>query len=217
MKIFFITMAFLFISNHSFAAEEIAIENTSRYMGGGIWDWTIFIKKDSSKINEIRCVEYKLHKSFNKKPIEICEHGGNVEMPFAHNMQGWGEFVIPIKVTFKDGKNFSMDYKLNLVKATEETRQLPIQINNIATKNNAGSWDWKIFLESSEDILNQVKCVEYTLHPTFPNPVQEICEKGNSETQAFVLTGNGWGSFEVNIRILLKDGGIQKLIHTLKF
>ena len=132
-------------------------------------------------------------------------------------MQGWGEFVIPIKVTFKDGKNFSMDYKLNLVKATEETRQLPIQVNNIATKNNAGSWDWKIFLESSEDILNQVKCVEYTLHPTFPNPVQEICEKGNSETQAFVLTGNGWGSFEVNIRILLKDGGIQKLIHTLKF
>ncbi len=217
MKKFFISIAFLLISTHSFAAEEIAIDNASRYMGGGIWDWTIFIKKDSSKINEIRCVEYKLHKSFNKKPIEICDRGSNPEMPFAHNMQGWGEFIIPIKVTFKDGKNFSMDYKLNLVKATEETRQLPIQINNVATKNNAGSWDWKIFLESSDDVLSQVKCVEYTLHPTFPNPIQEICEKGINENQAFVLTGNGWGAFEVKIRILLKDGGVQKLTHTLKF
>lgn len=217
MKKLFISIAFLFISTHSFAAEEIAIDNTSRYMGGGIWDWTIFIKKDSGKINEIRCVEYKLHKSFNKKPIEICDRGSNPEMPFAHTMQGWGEFVIPIKVTFKDGKNFSMDYKLNLVKATEETRQLPIQVNNLATKNNAGSWDWKIFLESSEDILSQVKCVEYTLHPTFPNPIQEICEKGNNENQAFILTGNGWGAFEVKIRILLKDGGVQKLAHTLRF
>jgi len=217
MKKLFITIAFLFISNHGFAAEEIAIDNASRYMGGGIWDWTIFIKKDSSKINEIRCVEYKLHKSFNKKPIEICDGGGNVEMPFAYNAQGWGEFVIPIKVTFKDGKNFSMDYKLNLVKATEETRQLPIQINNIATKNNAGSWDWKIFLESSDDVLSQVKCVEYTLHPTFPNPIQEICEKGSNENQAFILIGNGWGTFEVKIRLLLKDGGVQKLVHTLKF
>lgn len=216
MSKFLILISFLMISTKGFA-EDILIDNTSNYMGGGIWNWTIFIKKNSNKINEIGCVEYKLHKSFNKKPIEICERGTNVEMPFAYNAQAWGEFVIPIKVTFKDGKNFSMDYKLNLVKATEETRQLPIQINNAAVKNNAGSWDWKIFLESSDDVLSQVRCVEYTLHPTFPNPIQEICDKGNNENQAFVLTGNGWGSFEVKIRILLKDGGVQKLTHNLKF
>jgi|WetSurMetagenome_2_1015567.scaffolds.fasta_scaffold25752_4 transcription initiation factor IIF auxiliary subunit len=216
MSKFIILMSFLATSGQGFA-EDIAIDNTSNYMGGGIWNWTIFIKNNSSKINEIRCIEYKLHKSFNKKPIEICERGGNAEMPFSYNAQAWGEFIIPIKVTFKDGKNYSMDYKLNLVKATEETRQLPIQINNVAIKNNAGSWDWKIFLESSDDVLNQVKCVEYTLHPTFPNPIQEICEKGNNENQAFVLTGNGWGAFEAKIRILLKDGGVQKLVYTLKF
>lgn len=216
MNKMFISMLFLIIST-PLLAEDILIENTSNYIGGGIWNWTIFIKKNSNKIDDINCVEYKLHKSFKKKPIEICEHGTNPEMPFAYNAQAWGEFVIPVKVTFKDGKTFSTDYKLNLVKATEETRQLPIEVKSTAVKNNTGSWDWKIFLESSDDVLNQVRCVEYTLHPTFPDPVREVCDKGNDENQAFILTGNGWGSFEVKVRILLKDGGIQKLSHNLKF
>jgi len=216
MKKLFILSVLLFFSLNALA-EGILIGNTSRYIGGGIWDWTVFVTTDSSRLNDISCVEYKLHKSFNKKPIEICGRGNDLQTPFAYNAQGWGEFVIPVKVTFKDGKTFSIDYKLNLVKATEETRQLPIQANNAAAKNYSGSWDWKIFVEGSDDVLEQIRCVEYTLHPTFPNPVQEICERGRSEDQAFVLSGNAWGAFDVKIRILLKDGGVQKLTHTLKF
>ncbi|MEY3220108.1 MAG: hypothetical protein RIT27_1465 [Pseudomonadota bacterium] len=205
----------LFLSLNTWA-EDVSIGNSSRYIGGGIWDWTVFVKNDSERLNDISCIEYKLHKSFNKKPIEVCERG-DAQFSFAYTAQGWGEFVIPVKVTFKDGKTFSTDYKLNLVKATEETRQLPIQVNNLATKNYSGSWDWKLFIEGSDDILEQIRCVEYTLHPTFPNPIQEICERGRSENQGFVLSGNGWGTFDVKIRVLLKDGGVQKLTHTLKF
>ena len=40
--------------------QEISTVNTSRYTGGGRWDWRVFIKASPEVVRNIRCVEYKL-------------------------------------------------------------------------------------------------------------------------------------------------------------
>ena len=49
---------------------------------------------------------------------------------------------------------------------------MPIEI--IQTDIRRGTddwWDWEIHLEGSEEELNGIEYVEYTLHETFPNPI----------------------------------------------
>lgn len=68
-------------------------------------------------------------------------------------------------------------------------------------------------LEAEPATLAQVRCVEYTLHPTFPNPIQVVCNPQKN----FALTASGWGTFEVKLRVLFKDGSILPLTHQLRF
>ena len=35
-----------------------------------------------------------------------------------------------------------------------------------------------VFIQAPPAVLSQIKCVEYTLHPTFPNPVRQVCDRG---------------------------------------
>jgi len=89
---------------------------------------------------------------------------------------------------------------------------------NIITHNTAknlgnGQWRWTIFLVTDAEIHSEIDCVEYTLHPTFPDPAQRVCTPSND----FALTGTGWGTFEVEVRVILKDGTEKRLRHMLKF
>ncbi len=77
-------------------------------------------------------------------------------------------------------------------------------------------WDWTVYITGSEADLSHVKCVEYTLHPTFPNPVRTVCNRGFGAA-AFPLSTNGWGTFTVGIRIFLKNGRTINLSHPLRF
>ncbi len=93
---------------------------------------------------------------------------------------------------------------------------LPLTASNVATKVREGAWDWTIFLQGPDDALDQIRCVEYTLHPSFPDPVVTICQKG-AASRAFALSGSGWGTFEVGIRVITTEGREQKLTYHLKF
>ena len=73
-----------------------------------------------------------------------------------------------------------------------------------------------ILCRASDQVLAQIRCVEYTLHPTFPDRIREICERGSSR-QPFALTSRGWGTFQVQLRVFFKDGRTQSLTHDLKF
>lgn len=96
--------------------------------------------------------------------------------------------------------------------------ELPIETGNVAKRVEGDSrlWDWTVFVHAPEDILSQIRCVEYTLHRTFRNPVSEICNRGTGH-QAFALSARGWGTFRIKIRVLLKNGDIQNLVHDLRF
>ena len=85
----------------------------------------------------------------------------------------------------------------------------------LGTKNGNEWWAWKVFITADEKVLNQIQCVEYTLHPTFTNPVRTVCKKGKDK--AFALSSEGWGTFSIKIRVRFKNGDYQDLNHELEF
>ncbi|MCP3930365.1 MAG: hypothetical protein GY705_14835 [Bacteroidetes bacterium] len=94
----------------------------------------------------------------------------------------------------------------------------PVYASNIAQKSKSRSdyWDWTIFVKGAEDVLEKIEYVEYTLHPTFKNPVRIINERGHGP-YAFPLSTSGWGTFTVKVKIYYKDGTYQRTAHSLKF
>ncbi|EFK05401.1 caspase domain protein [delta proteobacterium NaphS2] len=91
-----------------------------------------------------------------------------------------------------------------------------IHAENTASPAGGNRWDWTVFIRASRDVLEQINCVEYTLHPTFPNPVRTVCRKGSPD-RPFALSSNGWGTFTIDIRVMMKNGQEKKLQHALRF
>lgn len=94
----------------------------------------------------------------------------------------------------------------------------PISTGNIAQKSKIkdGYWDWTIYVKGPEDVLEKIQYVEYTLHPTFPNPVRIISERG-LKPYAFPLSTSGWGTFTVKVKVYYRDGTYQQMAHSLVF
>ena len=88
-----------------------------------------------------------------------------------------------------------------------------IAVNNTAQPDGAGRWDWTVFLDTDSNTLSMIRCVEYTLHPTFPDPIREICDPSNG----FALKSNGWGEFEIKIKVKFKDESTKNLRYILRF
>lgn len=80
-------------------------------------------------------------------------------------------------------------------------------------------WEWTIYLTSDQRTLQNINCVKYTLHPTFPKPVWEFCGEKNKGTidKAYPLTMIGWGTFTVDVLISFKDGTVLRKKHRLIF
>src|SRR3954469_14987285 len=92
--------------------------------------------------------------------------------------------------------------------STPVLAQEAFTLSNTARSIGDDRWDWTVFLQASAQNLSKVKCVVYTLHPTFPNPVRRVCDRGQG-ARAFALNSNGWGEFTIHAKVMLKDGGAQ--------
>jgi transcription initiation factor IIF auxiliary subunit len=91
-----------------------------------------------------------------------------------------------------------------------------ISTSNTARYIGNGRWEWTVFINPNSRAISKINCIEYTLHPTFPTPVQTTCKLGNNR-QPFSLTATGWGEFLIHIRVFLKDGRIVDGTHCLQF
>ena len=91
-----------------------------------------------------------------------------------------------------------------------------LRVRNTAQYVTGGRWDWTIYIEASAAELDRIRCVDYTLHPTFPNPKRQVCALGNRQ-QPFALKSNGWGTFEVAVAVRYKNGSVRQLKHMLDF
>src|SRR5438270_10001749 len=63
-------------------------------------------------------------------------------------------------------------------------------------------YEWCIFSDDTLEKLKNIESVEYTLHPTFPNPTRV----NTNREQRFALFSSGWGGFSIPIRVFFKDG-----------
>jgi transcription initiation factor IIF auxiliary subunit len=197
------------------APSDITSRNTSRYLGDGQWEWTVFLEGPEADLDRIRRVEYLLHPSFEPRRVQSRERQ-TPQGPFAITRVGWGTFQIPITVTFTDGTQWSLTHRLSFAGSRAESSPMSIRLDNDAQQLGRSLWSWTAFIEGPEDTLSQIQCVVYTLHETFPDPVREVCEQGEGP-HAFSLSATGWGSFRLRARVYFKDGRIQDLAHELRF
>lgn len=79
-------------------------------------------------------------------------------------------------------------------------------------------WNWSVWLTGPDETLDQIDFVEWTLHPSFPNPVRRVKDRSSN----FRLETGGWGTFPIHARIRMKGastdsgtGSDLKLRHEL--
>jgi hypothetical protein len=73
-------------------------------------------------------------------------------------------------------------------------------------------WRWQVWLQGPAEELDAVEEVVYTLHPSFPEPVQR---RRDRETN-FRLSASGWGEFRLTASVKKKDERTEELTHWLK-
>lgn len=204
-----LTSALLLSAPASSTWAAVTMKNTSAYAGGGRWDWKIFVDADPATLRQIKCVKYTLHPTFPNPVRQVCD---SPRTNFALSSNGWGTFTIEAEVQYRNGRTETLQHRL--VYEQETAPGLAnVRLRNWSRELEPGWWDWGISLEGAPSELSQVRCVEYTLHPTFPNPVRMICTRDNN----FLLTARGWGTFTLGAKLMLQDGSIRELKHQLKF
>lgn len=186
----------------------LGVKNSSAYLGGGRWNWTIFIDADDSTMARIKCVNYRLHPTFARQLVPVCD---SPETAFRFSANGWGTFTVGVEVVFKDGGTKQLQHLLTFA-AADKDESLNVRPENWSNQIEPGWWEWGIYMAGSAADLQKVRCVEYTLHPSFPNPVRVVC----SPQDRFELVTRGWGTFEVQIKLILQDGSVRKLSHQLR-
>src|SRR5262245_20542991 len=91
-----------------------------------------------------------------------------------------------------------------------------IEVTNVARQVAEDAWEWTAYVAGPQDALGNIQCVTYTLHPTFPQPVQKVCGTSNPQ-YPFGLTVTGWGTFMLRARVDFKDGTSQDVNYFLDF
>lgn len=205
----------LFLATDLFGQMMIPeVANTSRYVGKGRWDWIVYINAPEETLHNIRCVEYHLHPTFPKPTRTVCELGDPL-FPFGHSTNGWGIFQISVKIIYKNGRSIELKHMLKF-ESLEVEEPLQIAARNVAHSPRDRLWDWTVFIRGSDEELEQIQLVEYTLHPDIQDNVQEVLERGRG-VRAFPLSGISSRVFQIRIRVFLKNGRVQYLNHDLEF
>ena len=214
IRIVHIVFLFLALDTAIGYTQEISLKNTSRYEGG-IWYWTIYLDAPTQIVDTIQYVDYVLYLSSTRPTsIRISERGSS-SYPWSYSGQSKGYFKIEATVKLGTGQFRELSHTLTL-NTPAPSQELRIQADNVARSIRQGWWSWTVYITADENVLRQVQCVEYTLHPTFQDPVRVICNRGTGP-QAFPLSAFGWGTFMINIRVFLNNGQIQILSHYLRF
>jgi transcription initiation factor IIF auxiliary subunit len=91
-----------------------------------------------------------------------------------------------------------------------------VVVKNTSSFIGKGRWQWTLYVDAKQDVLEKIKCVQYTLHPTFPNPIQVVCESGPDPAQSFPFTGDGWGEFDIKIKVTFTDRPPQSYVYRLR-
>lgn len=75
------------------------------------------------------------------------------------------------------------------------------------------SYNWRLYVKTSEHILSLIESVEYILDPNYSKNIQRAFSKGNG----FAIEGTGRFDSNVEIKIMMKDKSIVKKYRKLRF
>jgi hypothetical protein len=92
----------------------VSATNTSRYLGGERWEWTIFVTGPAVLLKTVQRVEYTLHPTFPDR-VQAPARGSDPAMAFPLTATGWGVFVVGVKVTFMNGETQNLYHMLKFV------------------------------------------------------------------------------------------------------
>jgi len=94
-------------------------------------------------------------------------------------------------------------------------QQAALKFNNYARPTgrqyDRQFYDWRVFVDESQAVLDTIQQIDYVLHPTFPNPFQSTKDRGKK----FELIGSGWGGFNILITVHYTDGRLAKASYNL--
>ena len=129
--------------------------------------------------------------------------------------------------------NILYQKEINVVYINHRTKLSPIEVRIDRPKKNINlraintskyvggknPWIWEIYLVAPKTIIDNINCVEYTLHPTFKKRVWMVCRDWRfTQKYPFKLVPiKGWGTFNVSIKVFFKDKKICELNHYLVF
>lgn len=82
----------------------------SRGNGKNWYDWQVWIKSDD--IEQIRCVTYTLHSSFDQRKVRKCDSSDG----FRLKANGWGGFNVKISLELRNGSTQKLSHRLKLPK-----------------------------------------------------------------------------------------------------
>jgi hypothetical protein len=91
----------------------------------------------------------------------------------------------------------------------------PIRSYNAASRRDEKYFDCMVFLSGPAAVLDQVECVEYTLHETFDNPRRKVCRPEADPN--FSLSFSAWGTFDIPVKVTMKGGAQMEWLHGLHF
>jgi transcription initiation factor IIF auxiliary subunit len=81
----------------------------------------------------------------------------------------------------------------------------------IEKRHDRPYYKWKVFVDEPDRVLDQIEQVEYTLHPTFPQPHQILKNRADK----FALEKAGWGEFTLLINVKFRDGRTETVAYWL--
>ncbi len=217
--------------------QSVRLNNTASSAEGGRFNWTVFLETDSTTLTTIEGVVYTLHPTF-PNPIRKVTRGREKGYPLSSN--GWGEFTIYAEILFSDGTSETIKYWLDLSKTNRHPEGLKargdsvlhragvtgrvdsLKIDALSAGNTSkylghGKWEWTVFVSASDHVLNEIRHVDYTLHPTFADPIRRVTKREFEPGKGFALKATGWGTFEIGVKVEFGDGKTKYLRHRLRF
>jgi hypothetical protein len=72
-------------------------------------------------------------------------------------------------------------------------------------------WLWRTWIEAEEGELDKIEVVTWFLHHSFPQPVVTVTDR----TSGFGIERTGWGRFQIQAEVKLKNAGSVQLSHWL--
>jgi hypothetical protein len=88
-----------------------------------------------------------------------------------------------------------------------------IRITNTYERSEDGALRWTVWVDEDSEILQRLRCVEYTLPPTFRDSVQRRC--GEDRATNFSLSQSSNEEFLILLRLDWKDGHVSTQTYQL--